>query len=333
MNKKRFISVLVLLLIFALAIPLTAQDMELPEQITIEFENLLPEGIEWDPARGQFLVGSHMFGTIYTVDDDGTVTPFIEDEDLVLTNGIHIDHERGRLLVATTDTPTPVDCEAVREANNFTGLGIYDLETGERLHMVDLTGLYPLYGGFANDVTVDADGNAYVTDWCAGGVYKVDMEGNASTIFTGDPFYIASPLGFGANNGIDWHPDNYLIVSGGFATGLYKVTLDAPISITPIGTAPMFADGVTILPSGEVVVIGALLFDDPETPFIPATIKLSSDDDWASASIDGSMMYARFGTTGVLRDGEFYSVLSGVIEPLPVSMFEIIQIDFDNMDE
>lgn len=328
MNKIRFALVFTIVLSFVV---MSLQAQEAPDTITINYENLLPEGIEWDAIHQQFLVSSQMFGTIHAVADDGTLTAFIEDDELGFTNGIHIDTERNRLLVTTTDTEAILDCEAVREEKPFTGLAIYNLETGERINLVDLSDLYPNFGSFTNDVTVDAEGNAYVTDWCGGGIYKVDLDGNTSTLFTSEALYVVAPgLGAGALNGIDYHPDNYLLVSGGFGTTLYKVTLESPISITPVVLdIPAFADGVTILENGDAVLIGAMFSAESEVGFFNATMRYTSEDNWQSATLKDSMIYDRFATTGVTRDGEFYSILSGVVEPLPVSSYEIIRIDFD----
>src|SRR5687768_3253163 len=81
-------------------LPMLAQESELPELVIAEFPSMHPEGIEWDAANERFLTGSLAQGTLFEIADDGTVTPFIEDEALTTTVGIHIDAETGRLLVA-----------------------------------------------------------------------------------------------------------------------------------------------------------------------------------------------------------------------------------------
>ncbi|MEO1441815.1 MAG: hypothetical protein AAFV33_15565, partial [Chloroflexota bacterium] len=135
---------------------------------------MTPESIEWDAANGQFLVGSITFGSIFSVQDTGVTMPFIESENLTSTVGIHLDAETNRLLVTNGNIQANVN----ENLPGIAQLGIYDMETREELHFVDLGSLYPDGRHFANDVTVDADGNAYVTDTLSPVIYKVDMDGN-----------------------------------------------------------------------------------------------------------------------------------------------------------
>src|SRR5687768_14885975 len=142
----------------------TVEPVMLPDEIAFvsPAPGLLPEGIEWDAVTGSFLVGSLSQGTIHriTPNDDGTATiePFIEDEELMSTVGLEVDEENNRLIVSNS------------AATAFSGgpgaamLAAYDLETGERAYMVDLAALYDSPTNFANDVTVDEEGNAYVTN-------------------------------------------------------------------------------------------------------------------------------------------------------------------------
>ena len=325
---KKF-SISILAIVFGM-LGIIAQGQDLPNTITIESDNLLPEGVEWDSTREQFLVGSWTQKTVFAVADDGTLTPILEDDDLYLINGIHVDNENGRLLVSNTDTDVPIHCPDVRGAMPFTAVGIYDLASGERIQMVDLTDLVPERGSLINDLTSDTEGNIYATDWCGSALYKIDTEGNASILIDDDSFYFETEIGAGAFNGIDWHPDNYLIMSGGFGDPLYKVTLDDAVSVTAIELdAPAFADGITMLPDGDVAIIGALFSDEAEFGFFNTTMRFTSDDDWQSASLVTNVIYDRFATTGVLRDDAFYVVKSGVIEPLPVSTFEILRVDLE----
>ena len=302
-----------------------AQDEAPPDRIIIERPNLFPEGVEYDTVAGHFLVSSHTEGTIFVVGDDGSLTPFIEDEDLGLTNGIHIDAERGRLLVANNNVPTSA-CAALRELDEkpAVSLGIYDLATGDRIDMVDLTDLLPDVTSFANDIAVGEDGVAYVTDWCGGAIYSVDLEGEAEMIFH-DAAYIND---IGSFNGVEYHPDGYLLLSGGFVSSLFKAPLDNLEDIAPVDIDLMiFADGLTLRPDGQLIVAGAIFTDEG---FEMATLQFGSDADWSSAETTGVMVYDRFGTTAALRDGEVYTILSDVIAEQDVETFEIIRVVFDS---
>ena len=97
--------------------------------------------------------------------------PFIRDAELVSSVGIEADEPRDRLLVANSDRAAFGGAAA-----GHAKLGVYNLTTGERLAMVDLGAMLGTPAPakfFANDVTVDGDGNAYVTDTMNGVVYRV----------------------------------------------------------------------------------------------------------------------------------------------------------------
>ena len=101
--------------------------------ITAERGGFIPEGIEYDQANGRFLTGSLAEGTIFVIERDGSVVPFIRDADLVSSVGIEVDEPRDRLLVANSDRAA-FGGDAAGQAK----LGVYNLTTGERLAMVDL---------------------------------------------------------------------------------------------------------------------------------------------------------------------------------------------------
>ena len=71
--------------------------------ITAERGGFIPEGIEYDQANGRFLTGSLAEGTIFEIERDGSVVPFIRDAELVSSVGIEADEPRDRLLVANSD--------------------------------------------------------------------------------------------------------------------------------------------------------------------------------------------------------------------------------------
>ena len=191
MRFNRLSSVVVILLLLTPALPFAAaQDGELPDAIVAERISFHPEGIEWDAANERFLTGSLTEGTIFEIADDGAVTPFIEDENLTATIGIHIDEENERLLVCNSDPAAFGDPSVTGIAQ----LGIFDLNTGELLHFLDLGALLPEGRHFCNDVTVDADGNAYVTDTFSPVIYQVTPDGEVSVFVQDDQLGIEVEL-------------------------------------------------------------------------------------------------------------------------------------------
>jgi hypothetical protein len=158
------------------------------EVITAARGGFIPEGIEYDQANGRFLTGSLAEGSIFVIGRDGSVTPFITDAELVSSVGIEADEARDRLLVTNSD-------RSVFQPGNVgqAKLGVFSLTSGEKLAMVDLAAVIGTptdpAAYFANDVAVDGEGNAYVTDTRQNVVYKVTPTYEASVLhrFTGLP--------------------------------------------------------------------------------------------------------------------------------------------------
>ena len=140
-------------------------DIKLPDLIRVERSGLFPEGLEYDSKNKRFLLGSAAEGTIFWVGDDGSHSAFIEDDDLRSSAGIHIDLANDRLLVVNTD---PGVYTGAAPEGSTASLAAYDLTTAERLFLTDLTELTAGDQQLANDVAVDMQGNAYVTDSLAG---------------------------------------------------------------------------------------------------------------------------------------------------------------------
>lgn len=120
---------------------------------------------------------------------------------------------------------------------------------------------------FADDVSVDAHGNAYVTDAKGSKVWKVDVNGElVSTIES--PLF--TPRGWYNNlvalNGIVYHPDGFLIVIHTFSGLLYKIDLIGDVDeshskVTVIevsGGTLRFGDGLELLSPTKIVVAGSM---------------------------------------------------------------------------
>lgn len=116
---------------------------------------------------------------------------------------------------------------------------------------------------FADDVAVDEQGNAYVTDAKASQIWKVDVNGKLVNTITSPLF---TPPGWYNNlvalNGIVYHPDGFLIVIHTFSGYLYKIDLtngDVSNQVTVIdvsGGTLRFGDGLELLSPTKIVVAG-----------------------------------------------------------------------------
>jgi len=168
---------------------------------------------------------------------------------------------------------------------------------------------------FANDVAIDAAGNAYVTDTFGAKIWKVSTTGIIS-IFANDTRWISSPAlsvnGIEILNGV-----LYTMVYSGNSS-LYAVSLTSGVATAiPIsGPIVTSADGIFFLPSGDLVVSSNLR----------VAYLIKSTNYWASASVAAtfsSNVGAPYATTGATyANGNTY-VLQGSFANVPPAMYYI----------
>ncbi|MFS8095881.1 SBBP repeat-containing protein [Lentzea alba] len=236
-----------------------------PRSVVASSPSLHPEGVQWDPSRGQFLVSSLRHGTVSLVGVDGRVRPLVAGTRMVSTFGLQVD--RGRLLVAYGDIGF-----GERSVPGQSGLGIFDLRSGRPLKFVDIP-------NGANDIAVDPAGNAYVTGTLGDTIWKVDRSG-AVTAFATDSRLGGASFG---NNGIVWDPRGFL-VTGHYTNGtLFKVTR-GHVEELPAPELPG-ADGLTLTRDGLVVVTNSLSAPGKNavTVLDTRTWKVKSQRDWKTA--------------------------------------------------
>jgi sugar lactone lactonase YvrE len=312
---------LMLVALLAFALPVVAQETTpeaILEEIVIEVPGILPEGVEYDAEGERFLFGSLTEGTIRQITEGGEAEPFIEDEELVSSVGIHVDTANNRLLVANSDASIFFGGEGPGMAM----VAAYDLETGERLFMTDLGALVPDSGHFANDLTVDASGNVYVTDSLTPVIYMVSMNGDAS-IFLLDQQLMGE--GFGLN-GIDYHPDRYLLVATGSA--IYKIQLDDSSEITEVELSePLSIDGMVLAPDGTTLYAVAAT-GDLTTGGLQEVVEITSEDDWTTAEVTARIETGGNATTVTLRDGTPYFINVYFGNP-DAEQYEIVPVSFE----
>ena len=268
------------------------------DSISVVQDNLFPEGVEFNANTEEFLLSSITEGTIFTTTEDGSISPFAEDERLVSSIGIEIDVERNRLLVANGDVGLSVNSSPETE-NQLAALGIFDLSTGEPIDYVDLGSLRPGEPHFANDIAVDDEGNVFITDSFSPIIYQVDPEGTPSILLEDEQF-----AGEGFNlNGIVVHPDNFLIVADSNDGLLFRVPLDNPEQFTQIEIDQTLinADGLLLADEDELIVVTNSINNQPNQVF-----SLQSNDNFESAEIVEQFNLGDDGfiTTATIQDEE-----------------------------
>lgn len=254
--------------LLALAAPAVAQD------ITFTSDQSYPESFAYSAKQNVFLLGSVTKGLVAKVDKAGAYMPFISDDRLVSTVGLVVDDASNTLFVTNSDPGAGAKTSAATQGR-LAAVGTYDATTGAPKAYYDLGGLS---GGahFANDIALDAAGNAYVTDSFAPVIYRIDTRGKAS-IFAQNPTFWT---GKGFNlNGIAWHEDGYLLV-GKYNTGeLFRVSTTDPTEIETVKLpeALVGADGIHLIDGEHLLVV--------QNSGADRTVELTSTDGWMSASI------------------------------------------------
>jgi len=277
-----------------------------PNAITIEGMALNPEGIEFNKNDNTFFLSSLNAAPIVKVNLDGTFKPFTSGEQYPMsTAGLQIDYKNNRLLAAGFNGMELFDEDPATKG--MANLRVYNLETGVIEQDVNLSFLVPdAMAYYANDIAIDDAGNAYVSDWYARVVYKVDLEGNASLFWSNNSSIQGGP------NGLDVHPDGYLLVSvindGTYSEhGLVKVPLKDPNSATTVEISDAaFAgfDGLVVQTNGNVVGVS----NNGTVPGGNTLVELSGNNDWASAEVINFKAITTSTTVAVTPENMMYVI-------------------------
>lgn len=272
--------------------------------IAFTAEQAYPEGIAWSPAQKVFFVSSIHTGVVGKVSPEGKYTPFIQDDKLVSSVGLHFDAQRNLLWVAIGDVGASTRSSPAMQGK-LAALAAYDATTGERRAYHDLGRLVD-GGHFANDLALDAAGNVYVTDSFAPVIYRIDTKGVAtvfarSELFKGEGFNL---------NGIVYHPDGYLLVGKSNSGELFRVSTKNPSEVHRVQlSAPVpGADGLVLRGRDRITVV--------QNSGADQVLDVVSTDGWQSATLQAARKSAHsFPTTGVLAGKSLY-VLNARLDTL-----------------
>ena len=290
-----------------------------PPLETIRFTSnaLYPEGIAYDGGSTSFLVSSISTGTIGKVDLKGTYSSFITDSKLISTLGIQVDSARNRVLVAVGDLKNTA---ATATRDNLAAVGIYNLKTGASVAFVNLGQLKTGVKHLANDIAIDAQGNAYITDSFSPIIYKVDMSNNASIFLENDafkPLHVGDMAGL---NGIVFHPDGYLIVSKMDTGELFKVPITSPNTFTKITSVALPGDGLLLTKDKKLVVMA---------PTLNKAHLVSSTNAWANATVEKTYDTGDvWATTMALKGNDIFGLYTNDVQATPANNFVIQKLKF-----
>lgn len=232
-----------------------------PHVINFRSLNLYPEGLTWDPSAQHFVVGSQHHRTIHSVSDAAVVETLISDPTLpenATILGLAIDSIHNRLFALVhSAAPLPP----------FNALAAYDLRSRRRVFLSllddETPGVITIKRHVANDVAVDFNGNAYVTNSAGNFIWKVDKDGEAS-VFSRSPVFSESPLAVDPDapfsecglNGIAYVSKGYLLVVQSNTGKMFKVNADDGLARRVLLTEDLvWADGIAVRSDGVVLVV------------------------------------------------------------------------------
>ncbi len=280
----------------------------LPDIITINGIAQNPEGIEFNKNDNTFFLSSLNAGPIIKIDTEGNYKPFTSGEAFPMsTAGLQIDYKNNRLLAAAFNGMELMDQDP--KTRGTAHLRIYNLETGKLEKDINLSSLVPDAPAYmANDIAIDKAGNAYISDWFAGVVYVVDTAGNPGVFWKNDTG-IKSGV-----NGIDYHPEGYLLASlvGVGETGLYqnyglvKIPVNTPkqARLVKITSGYTGFDGMVLKSDGNVIGIT----NNGKTGGGNTLIELSSKDYWESAAVVNSKDIRPSTTVAVTPENSYFII-------------------------
>ena len=261
-----------------------------PHVIKFKSPGLYPEGITWDPSAQHFIVGSLRGGTFHSISDAGVVealsltltldssfSGFPENTTIL---GLAVDHRRNRLLAAV-NTPSP-------------HLASFDLSRSSLrlLFLSPLPSSSSDQPAVANDVTVDAAGDAYVSNSGGNVIWKVDINGSPSILsrsplFTHYPVDRTSPYSYCGLNGAVYMPSKgYLLVVQSNTGKMFKVdAVDGTARTVNLPEDLTLADGIAVKEDGVVLVVS-----------MNSAWFLKSDDSWGSGVVIDKIALDKEGT-------------------------------------
>ena len=201
-----------------------------------------PEGVAWHPSANLFYVSSARVGTIGKVTAGGKYEELYKDMDIKSAFGMKVDEKNNLLWVCAGDPNYSIYQDSMTHKKMIRLIAI-DLKSGKKVKDIDLSNVYKGYH-FANDLTMDNQGNIYITDSYSPVIYRVDARGMA-TVFAENKLFSSAGVGL---NGIVMHPDGYLIVANNGSGALLKVPINSPGNVSAVKINQFFpgADGLLL---------------------------------------------------------------------------------------
>ncbi|MEZ5566899.1 MAG: hypothetical protein R3E54_00825 [Halioglobus sp.] len=292
-----------------------APGVSLLQRYVLSSADSVPEGIAYDGHDAAFYVTSLQGASIVRIAADGSESIFRPADNRAAIGGAKIDSEARRLWVCA------------QRVDGLDGrVWVYNLDSTELMHEFLLGALST--GGTCNDLALDANGRAYVTDPANPFLYRLDADTGEGDVLASDPlFNDLTGAGLGLN-GVAVTPDrSALIVAKFFPAGLLRVSLPDGENISQVQLS-----GDTLPPPDGLV----FLDDDLYAVSGEAVSRVRFATDFTSAQVRVAPQISGLSTATVAQ-GRVYVVKSGVVNfvlgrPLDTP-FEVFALDLNAFEQ
>lgn len=264
-------------------------------------ENVYPEGITYDAKTDSLFVGSFYKGEVQRI-QRSKVTVFIPagQDELHSVVGLLADAKRRRLWVCNSEAGASQ--RSTPESIGKASVHIYDLDKKSLIKKVDLT---QQSGHFCNDIALDVNGNAYITDSFSPIIWKVDGTNFHLTEFLNDDRF----RGEGFNlNGIQITSDGKYLITVKMNSGqLFRISIeDRTVTEIKLNRPIDAGDGMFFSGKHELLVVEGFGAKEPGI----ATLIFTKD--YSSATISKKLQSPKIKvpTTVTIADGKLFVVNS-----------------------
>jgi sugar lactone lactonase YvrE len=215
---------------------------------TLAEPGLLATGIAIDPRTGDSFVASVRQRKIVRRTKQGAVSDFIRSGQDGFLAGAWLDIDPNRGLLFASCAAVPFMSGYRKEDADQSGVFVWDLKSGKLVRKAMLAS-----GGkrhFLNALVVDRDGNAYVSDSGASGIYRLRRGADALEVFVPDSV-------FRSTQGLAFSDDEKTLYVADYTDGVWAVDmatrerrrLQEPADAWLVGL-----DGLTRVPDGFITV-------------------------------------------------------------------------------
>ncbi|MGZ3425679.1 MAG: SMP-30/gluconolactonase/LRE family protein [Polyangia bacterium] len=179
-------------------------------------DDLLVEGLAWDPASGDLFVSSVHRRRILRIGGDGQPRDFVPPGSggLYGVLGMRVDPKRG--LLWATSSALPEVAGLGTEERGHTTVHCFELKSGvvrAKLELYD-----PDHKHHFDDLVLDGDGRAFVSDGFGGAIYVIAPDGTHAAWLP--PGALASP------QGLAWSADGRTLFAADYGRGLAAIDRD-----------------------------------------------------------------------------------------------------------